>query len=346
MLRKILIAFFGLLVILGGISFYDYYKRIFGVNVNTLTNAPEFVYIPTGSGLKEVIRILDENNLLINSASFEWLSVKMGYDQKILPGKYQVKPGMNNKQLITLLRSGKQTPVKVIFNNIRTRHEFADRISEQIEADAASLLNLLSNQAYIDSLGEGFTQENVMSLFIPNTYELYWNTSSRQFVERMKKEYNKFWTAERISKATNLGFSKAEVTIMASIVEQETKKKDEMPRVAGVYLNRYRKGWKLEADPTLVFANGDFMIRRVLNIHKSIDSPYNTYKYTGLPPGPISIPSITAINSVLNAEKHDYMFFCAREDFSGYHSFAKTYAQHQANARRFQRELNRRNIKS
>jgi UPF0755 protein len=345
-LRKIIIAFFALLILLGAISFYDYYKKIFGVNVKTLTDAPEFIYIPTGSQLIDVVRILDQNNLLINSASFEWLAVKMEYDQKILPGKYQVKPGMNNKELVSLLRSGKQTPVKVIFNNIRTRQEFADRISEQIEADNASLLALLNNQQFVDSLGEGFTTENVHAIFLPNTYEFYWNTNAREFVERMKKEYDKFWTPEREEKAKKLGFTKAEVSVMASIVEQETKKKDEMPRVAGVYMNRYTKGWKLEADPTLVFASGDFMIRRVLNIHKKIDSPYNTYKYTGLPPGPISIPSITAVNSVLNFEKHDYMFFCARADFSGYHAFAKTYPEHLVNARKFQKELNRRNIKS
>ena len=345
-IKKIIIAFAALLVILGGISVYDYYKKIFGVNVKTLTDAPEFVYIPTGSQLNDVVRILDQNNLLINSASFEWLSMKMNYNENIKPGKYKIEPGMSNKQLITLLRSGRQTPVKLIFNNVRTRDEFAEKIAEQIEADKASLLNLLNDKSYVDSLDSQFNTENILSLFLPNTYEFYWNTSARQFMERMKKEYDKFWTSDRLAKAEKLGFSKPEVTVLASIVEQETKKKDEMPRVAGVYMNRYKKGWKLEADPTLVFANNDFSIRRVLNIHKEIDSPYNTYKYPGLPPGPISIPSITAINSVLNYEKHDYMFFCARADFSGYHSFAETYSQHLINARKFQKELNKRNIKS
>ena len=344
--RKVLIAFAGLIVILGGISFYDYYKKIFGVNVKTLTNTPEFVYIPTGSSLGDVVRILDQNNLLINSASFEWLAVKMNYDENVKPGKYQVKPGMNNKELVALLRSGKQTPVKLIFNNIRTRDDFAEKIASQIEAGEDELLRLLQNKQFVDSLGDGFTTENVMALFLPNTYEFYWNTSARQFIERMKKEYDRFWDEQKLAKAKKIGFTPPEVTVMASIVEQETKKKDEMPRVAGVYMNRYLKGWKLEADPTLVFANNDFSIRRVLNVHKQIDSPYNTYKYTGLPPGPISIPSLTAINSVLNYEKHDYMFFCARPDFSGYHSFAETYSQHMINARKFQKELNRRNIKS
>ena len=345
-IRKIIIAFFALLVLLGGISFYDYYKKIFGVNVKTLTDAPEYVYIPTGSQLQDVVKILDHNNLLINTASFEWLAVKMEYDKRILPGKYKVEPGMNNKALISLLRSGKQIPVKVIFNNIRTRDEFAEKIAGQIEADKESILTLINDPHFADSLGEGFTTENILAIFLPNTYEFYWNTSAQEFVERMKKEYDKFWTAERQEKAKKIGFSKAEVSILASIVEQETKKKDEMPRVAGVYMNRYTKGWKLEADPTLVFASGDFMIRRVLNIHKQIDSPYNTYKYQGLPPGPISVPSITAINSVLNFEKHNYMFFCAKADFSGYHAFAKTYSEHLVNARKFQQELNRRNIKS
>ncbi len=206
-------------------------------------------------------------------------------------------------------------------------------------------MGLMKNETFLKSYG--FDSDNCMALFIPNTYEFYWNTSSKMFVERMASEYKKFWNpSSKSRRLLKLNFTQTQVSVLASIVEQETSKNDEKRHIAGVYINRYKKGWKLEADPTLIFAVGDFTIRRVLNIHKEIDSPYNTYLYTGLPPGPICIPSISAIDAVLNYEKHEYMFFCAKDDFSGYHSFAKNYSDHLLNARRFQNELNRRKIKS
>jgi UPF0755 protein len=234
--------------------------------------------------------------------------------------------------------------VRLVFNNIRTKQELADRIGEQIEASSFTILNLLNDNDYIKSIG--FNSYNVLSMFVPNTYELYWNTSADKFLQRMKKEYDKFWTPDKLLKARNMKFTPVQVSIMASIVQQESIKEDEKPTIAGVYMNRYHKNWKLEADPTLVYALGDFSVNRILNVYKTIDSPYNTYMYAGLPPGPICLPTISSINAVLNYVRHDYFYFCAKDDFSGYHAFAATYAQHQLNARRFQQALNRRGIKS
>ncbi len=266
------------------------------------------------------------------------------YTNNVKPGKYQVKARMNNKELVSLLRSGKQTPVKLTFNNVRTVQQLAGLVSRKIEADSISIVDFFHDEYYQRSYG--FTPQNSMSVLIPNTYEMYWNTSAKQFFERMAKEYKKFWTDARKQKALEINLSQTEVSALASIVEQETRKNDEKPIVAGVYMNRYIKGWKLEADPTLVYALGDFTVRRVLSVYKEIDSPYNTYMYTGLPPGPICIPSVASIDAVLNYAKHNYLFFCAREDFSGYHSFAKTYNDHLINARRFQKALNKRGIMS
>jgi UPF0755 protein len=191
----------------------------------------------------------------------------------------------------------------------------------------------------------GFNSENCIAMFIPNTYEFYWNTPAKKFMERMAREYKAFWNPSRKMKAKTIGLTQAQVAVLASIVEQETHRDDEKPIVAGVYLNRYKKGWKLEADPTLVYALGNFTVQRVLNQYKEIDSPYNTYMYAGLPPGPICIPSISSIDAVLNYSKHEYFYFCARDDFSGYHCYAKTYTEHLVNAKRFQKELNRRKIR-
>jgi UPF0755 protein len=214
----------------------------------------------------------------------------------------------------------------------------AGRIGDQIEADSSSIVAYLTDVTNLSHLG--FNAKTIPALFLPNTYEFYWNTDAEKFVEKMKGEYDKYWNEERRNKARAIGLSPVQVSILASIVDKETNKTDEMPRIAGVYLNRLRSGWLLQADPTLVFAVGDFEMKRVLNIHKEVESPYNTYKYTGLPPGPICIPSLQSINAVLNAEKHKYYYFCAKEDFSGYHNFAKTLTEHNRNAARYQRALN------
>jgi UPF0755 protein len=342
--KRIFFAFGIVILLAGSLTIWSYYQKVFSPNVHLEKSQVKFVYIPTGSDFTDVMRILERGGMLKNSASFSWVAEQMNYVNKVKPGKYEVKKGMSNRELIRLLRSGKQTPVKLTFSNIRTAAELAGVVGSKIEADSSEIIFLMRDRVFQQKYG--FTEENSLCVLIPNTYEFFWDTSAEEFYARMAKEYKKFWNETRKGKANTTGLSQNEIMILASIVEQETRKNDEKPVVAGVYMNRYNKGWKLEADPTLVFANGDFSIRRVLNEHKEVDSPYNTYKYTGLPPGPICMPSIASIDAVLNYAKHEYMYFCAREDFSGYHSFAKTYEQHLLNARRFQKEMDRRGIRS
>lgn len=322
---------------------WNFYQKIFAPNVFD-NKKDQIIYIPTGSTIDDVVQYLKEEGLVDDTEAFTWVAQKMKYSDNVKPGKYQLKNKMSNKEIVSLLRSGKQIPIKITFSNLRTSYDLAGAVGGKIEADSASIAYLFKDKNYLEKYG--LNEENSLCLMIPNTYEFKWNTSAEEFFERMSKEYKKFWTEQRKAKAKSIGLSQTQVCVLASIVEKETHKNDEKPMVAGVYINRYLKGWKLEADPTLVFAAGDFTIRRVLNQHKEIDSPYNTYLYTGLPPGPICMPAISSVEAVLNYTKHEFMFFCAREDFSGYHSFAKNYHQHLVNARKFQRELDKRNIRS
>ena len=342
-IKKILWSIVLILAVAAVSGAYLFYKEFLAPNVRLGKEKP-FLFIPTGAHFEDVVRILKDKNLLLDEKSFRWTSERMKYVYHIKSGKYLLKPHMNNKELITLLRSGEQTPVQLVFNNIRTKDQLAQRVSEQIEAPAFTILNLLGDPDYTKQLG--FTTENILALFIPDTYEFYWNTSADAFIRKMKSEYDKFWTLAARQKAKNIGFKPAEVSVIASIVQQETRKEDEKSIIAGVYINRFKKGWRLEADPTLVFALGDYSVNRVLNAYKQIDSPYNTYMYGGLPPGPICLPTIASLNAVLNYTKHNYMYFCAKDDFSGYHSYAATYEQHLLNAHRFQKALNKRGIKS
>lgn len=321
---------------------YSFYRKIFSPNV-TLSSQQDFIFIKTKSTFTDVVATLDSQKMLLNKESFEWLAGKMKYDLRVLPGKYKLTNGMSNRELILLLRSGKQTPVRLIFNSVRTVNDLAGVVSRQIEADSLSLVKLFLDTVFLNE--NNFTDKTVSALFIPNTYEFYWNTPAEKFFKKMLAEYNSFWNEERKATAKKIELSPVEVSTLASVVEQESNRTDEKPVIAGVYLNRLRKGWKMEADPTLVFAAGNFNIRRVLNQYKEIDSPYNTYKYYGLPPGPICIPSVSSIDAVLHYTQHEYMYFCARDDMSGYHAFAVDYSTHLINARKFQKELNRRNIK-
>lgn len=341
--KRFLQAFGAVIFLSALILCWGLYQKIFAPN-DFDNKRDQIIYIPTGSTIDDVVLYLKEEGLVDDTEAFSWVAEKMNYSANVKPGKYQLKNRMSNKEIVTLLRSGKQVPIRLTFSNIRTSYDLAGAVGGKIEADSASIAYLFKDKVYLAKYG--LTEENSLCLMIPNTYEFKWNTSAEEFFERMSVEYKKFWTAQRKAKAKNIGLTQTQVCVLASIVDKETRKNDEKPLVAGVYMNRYLKGWKLEADPTLVYAAGDFTIRRVLNEHKEIDSPYNTYLYTGLPPGPICMPSISSVDAVLNYTKHDFMFFCAREDFSGYHSFAKNYVQHLINARRFQKELDRRNIKS
>ena len=342
--RKFLISFLVLVLLGGGGMVYELYSRVYIPNIIFTEDTKEkYIYIPTSSDFTKVVEVLSENGLLINSNSFEWLAKQKKYTNNIKPGRYKIDRALNNNELINLLRSGRQTPIKVTFNNLRTKEQLAGRIANQIEADSFSILSYITDTVFQQKLG--LNNNNIACLFIPNTYEFYWNTSAEQFVNRMLKEYKLFWDTTRKAKADKIKLNYYEVATLASIVEKEQNiKRDERPEIAGLYLNRIKKKMKLESDPTLIFALGNFTIKRVLNKDKKVDSPFNTYKHRGLPPGPICIPSINSIDAVLNASDHKYIFMCAKEDFSGYHNFAKTYAKHLINARKYQKALNKRKI--
>ncbi|MBQ7968003.1 MAG: endolytic transglycosylase MltG [Bacteroidaceae bacterium] len=265
------------------------------------------------------------------------------YDSHIKPGNYAIRPGDSMRDICLRLLSGNQTPVKLVVPSVRTLDRLAGAVARQLMTDSASIARFLTDQHLIDSLG--YTTETFPTLFIPNTYEVYWTMTPEQFINRMTKEHSRFWNTDRLAKAKAQGLTPEQVCTLASIVDEETNKNDEKPMVAGLYLNRLHRGILLQADPTVKFAHGKFDLRRILLTHLTIDSPYNTYKYAGLPPGPIRIPSIAGIESVLNPAKHNYIYMCAKEDFSGYHNFATTLSQHNANARRYQQALNSRGIK-
>ncbi len=299
------------------------------------------ILIPTGASFDDVCTLL-EVVADYDKTKFSTLSALMKYNYNIHAGRYEVKNGMTIRSLIQLLRSGNQLPVNVTFNNVRTLPQLAGIASRHLEADSAELLAAMTDTALVASLG--LNKETFPVIFIPNTYQFLWNTSGEQWVKRMKHEYDKFWTDERTHKADSIGLTITEVSILASIVEEETNRRDEYPIIAGLYLNRLRKGMLLQACPTLKYSLGDFTIRRILAKDKDVESPYNTYKYLGLPPGPIRMPSSTTIDAVLNATPSEYLFMCAKPDGSGGHNFARTNAEHSRNAAKYQKELNRRKI--
>ncbi len=337
--KKKLIWGLSLLIIAGLMISFVFYQKIFSANV---AKEKAYLYIHTTDDFNDVVKSLETAKLLKNISSFEWLAQKKGYSDKVKPGKYLLKAGMNNNQIINMLRAGNQEAVNLVFNNIRTNEQLAGKLGKQIEADSSSLIEFFRNPQLLAKYNT--TPEDVRLLFIPNTYKIWWNTSPDQLMERMKEEYDKFWNEDRDANAYTAGLSRKEVAIIASIVEEETNKKDERPTVASVYVNRVRKGMLLQADPTVKYAIGDFTIKRILNKHLGFDSPYNTYKYAGIPPGPICIPSISSIDAVLANKKTEYLYFCAKEDFSGYHNFAKNITDHLENARKYQKALNQRKI--
>ncbi len=341
MWKIVMIAVMLILVITGAVLF-KFYQDIFSTNIDLGTEQTSYLYIPTNASQADVIKLLNEKGCLKDTASLEWVMEKKNYAKHIHPGRYELKSGICNNELVDLLRSGVQTPLNLTFNNTRTLEDFAGKIAFQIEADSLSILTLLSDKAKIKKYG--FETHTILAMFIPNTYQVYWNMNAEKFTDKMFKEYSRYWNTERLKKAEDIGLSPIEVSTLASIVDEETIKKDEKKKVAGVYMNRYTRKIKLDADPTLKFALGDFTIRRVLNKHKKIDSPYNTYKYRGLPPGPIRQASISGIEAVLNYEKHKYYYFCASPEFNGYHIFAKSLREHNQNARKYQRALNQKGI--
>lgn len=279
-----------------------------------------------------------------NDRAFDYYAEKNDLEHNFRPGHYLLSIDMSVVQIVRTLKFGWQTPVRVTMNNAKIPAQLAKKLEGQIDADSTEIVAVIGSDAVAKKYG--FKNALAMySMFIPNTYEMYWDTSVEEFVERMHTEYERFWTEERDAKRRRSGLSRLQVITLASIVYEETRKGDEMPRVAGVYINRLRKGMPLQADPTIKYAMQDFGLRRILKKHLKHPSPYNTYLNKGLPPTPICMPSITAIDAVLNYESHNYLYFCARETFDGYHNFATTYNEHLQNARKYQQELNKRGIR-
>ena len=275
--------------------------------------------------------------------AFDLYAERLGLENNYKVGHYVVNDGQNVIEIVRMLKLGLQTPVNVTMNNVKIPAQLAGKLSKQLEADSTELLAVLTDKTLAKKMG--FSSPLTMfSIFLPNTYEFYWTVTPEEFVERMHKEYKRFWTEERDAKRKRSGLSRVEVATLASIVYEETRKVDEMPRVAGVYINRLKKGMPLQADPTIKYAMQQFGLRRILKSYLKYPSPYNTYINKGLPPSPICMPSVEAIDAVLNFEKHEYLYFCARHTFDGYHNFAKSYSQHLENARLYQRELNKRKI--
>ena len=327
---------------MGSFSLYVY-KVMFKSNTSFDEKSKD-LYIKTGTSYNQLLNQIDSYVLNVND--FDVLAKRKKYN--VRPGKYQIKNGMNNNEIINSLRSNNIT-VNVIYNNIVDLDDLAGKISNQIEADSISFLNSFKTEFFKE---RGFDEKNILSMYIPNSYNFFWNTSVEKFNKRMFEEYTKFWQKNnRVEKANKIGLTKNEVMILASIVYEESKQNIELRKIAGVYINRLNDNWKLGADPTVKFAAYQLeeykntIIRRVLNKHLRIDSPYNTYKYYGLPPGIISMPSIQAIDAVLNYEKHNYYFFAADPSNPGYHSFAKSLSEHKRNARKFHRYLNSKGIK-
>jgi UPF0755 protein len=338
--RTILLTLFFLTLVGGGIAawfLYPYYLER-KTNINEKVRG-KIIHIPTTvSSLEALAANLREQSVIIDESSF--LSVAKAAAQPVVIGSYRIAKDMsNNRDLLRALKPTKRV-AELILHNIRTKEQLAGVLAKRVEADSASIITLFNEPVFLKKYD--FTPEMVMAAFIPNTYEIYWAGTAQQVWERMLAEHKKFWTSDRLNKAKALNMTPNEVYTLASIVETESQYAPERPRIAGVYLNRLRQGWKLEADPTVVFAVGDFEIRRVLRSHLATESPYNTYLNLGLPPGPIYMASVSSIDAVLNYEQHEYMFFCARPDGSGGHAFAKTLSAHNANARAYHAWLNSR----
>ena len=340
-LKKLLLLIFSLLLIIGGVLGYNFYIKIY--KPNTLKEG--YLYIPTNSNFKEVQSLV--RPFLKRVKPFVWVANKKNYPKTIKSGKYHILTGMNNNELVNLLRSGRQTTVKVSFNNQDTFEKLAGRISQQIESDSIALLAAFTDISFITKAG--FTNKTALGMYIPNTYQFYWNTSAEAFRDKIHSEYNKFWNTSRLEKANKLNLTEDQIITLASIVQKETATINERPMVARLYLNRLRDKWPLQADPTIIFAlkkklGNDSVIKRVLTKDLEINSPYNTYKYRGLPPGPISMPDISSIDAVLNPATHGYYYMCASITTIGSHEFSKTLAKHVKKAAKYQLWLNKQGI--
>lgn len=336
LLRICLLVVLCAVLAIGGTAYYLFFSKPFH------SDQTVYIYIRPDDTPESVYGQLAQKARPGTLLGVRWLAAFYDYDAHIRSGRYAVHPDDTPFGLIRRLLTGQQTPVNLIIPSVRTMDKLASAVSKRIMLDSATVASALADSAVCARLG--YTPQNIACLFIPNTYQVYWDIDIDQFLERMAKEKNRFWNEERLQKAKEIGLTPEEVVTLASIVDEETAKNDEKPLVAGLYMNRLKRDMLLQADPTVKFACGDFGLRRILHKHLNVDSPYNTYMYKGLPPAPIRIPSIAGIESVLNYTRHDYIYMCAKEDFSGRHNFASTLREHQNNALRYQRELNRRKI--
>ncbi|WP_196889909.1 endolytic transglycosylase MltG [Aureivirga sp. CE67] len=342
MLKKVILAVIAILIIGGGIFGFVMYQKVYKSNVKENFE----LYITENTSYETLVEEIKPH--LNDVTSFTFVSELKGYPKKIKTGRYIIKKGTSSNDLINKLRIGNQDAVRLTFNNQNSLEKLAGRISQQIQADSTSLLHSMKDVKFLTE--NDFNATNALSMYIPNTYFVKWDISPEGFRKKMLQQYNKYWTKEKLEKAKALNLTKEEVIILASIVQQETKAKSEKPVVAGLYLNRLQKGMRLEADPTAVFGykkhhGDDLVIKRVLFKHIEFDSPYNTYMISGLPPGPITMADISSIEAVLNYEKHNYLFMCAKPDYSGKHNFAKTNAQHSRNASKYRNWLRKQNIR-
>ena len=338
--KKFIYAVIATVIFIGGIIGYQYYQKIFGKSITKDTE----LFIYSSDSLIDVKEKISEFSK--NTNTFLLVAAKKNLS-KPKPGRYILKEGMSNNELVNLLRSGNQTPVKLSFNNQDTLEKLAGRIAEQLETDSISLLTSFKDKGFLSK--NNLTEKSVLQIFVPNSYQFYWTVSAENFRDKIFVEYNRFWNESRLQKAKALELSKEEVITLASIVQKETAKNIERPIVAGLYLNRLKKGWPLQADPTIIYSvkelkGQDYVVKRVLTADLEINSPYNTYKFKGLPPTLISMPDISSIDGVLNAEKHDYFYMCASVEKLGYHAFAKTLSQHNRNAAKYHQWMNKQSI--
>ena len=322
-------------------TFTFYFWQIFRTPNIQLDKQTSFaLLIPENATYQTVLDTLNKHDVINDHISFQFLAKLLNYPDNIKPGRYVFKPNTNNYNAVKKLLSGVQDPLKLTFNNIRLKEDLIERIGGKFEFGEENFRKALNSPEVCNKYG--LDTLTIVSMFLPNTYEIFWTTSTEKFLDRMHSEYKKYWTAERVAKAKEIGLTPVQVSILASIVEEEQARKvDERPRVAGLYINRLNALMPLQADPTIKFALQDFAIKRILNEQLRVKSAYNTYVNTGLPPGPIRVADFNSLNAVLNYDKHDYLYMCAKADLSGYHAFAKTYPEHLNNARMYQAELNR-----
>jgi UPF0755 protein len=328
--------------LLAGAGFW-LYRMIYLGNVELNGRKAEYFFVHSNWTYDDVVKALEDRNLIKNRRSFEWVAKLKKYDHQVKPGRYRLVESMSNSALVNMLRRGDQEPVRFTLNAVRTKEQLASRVGGKLEADSTALLNMLQDDAYLSRYG--MTSADIMSLFIPDTYEFMWTSTAEQFMDRMAKEYKKFWTEERKEKAKAMDMSQSQVMTLASIVQEEQNRfADERPAIAGVYINRLKEGMRLQSDPTVRYAIGDFNASRFYSSDTHVESPYNTYLHKGLPPGPICFPEASSVDAVLNYKKSNYLYFCA-EYGTGRHLFAQTFEEHEINAKKYHEALDKAGIK-